>query len=177
MWGFGEPIRDTNSPWASNSGIITSQSHEKIRERMITRIWRGQLNGGCYLIRAKNFGGGKYPYKVTQQGGSWGISTQTFLSFWPLISWGYFPMLAQPGSQRAREPVGSLYRSGFCGTKQVEWGGMTIWRDRQNIEYTFQLILPSSSLYLAGRMIFLKHESDLVLPKLDVLWWLCIVLW
>lgn len=80
-----------------------------------------------------------------------------------------FPRLDPCRSQRAREPVGSPYRSSFCDTKTSGVG----WKDHleiQNIEHTFHLVLPSSNLYLVARMIFLKHESDLVLPHLDVLW-------
>lgn len=38
--------------------------------------------------------------------------------------------------------------------------------------HLFHLVLPSCLLYLAARMIFLKHDSNLVLPQIDVLWWL-----
>lgn len=73
---------------------------------------------GCCLLRAMGFGGGKYPHKVTQQGGNWGINTQAFLSSRPLICC-YFPMLDPTRSQRQGSLLGALI--GQSSMTQNKW--------------------------------------------------------
>lgn len=170
-------FRETNmgytfSPVRATMGIITSQRHERLQvgsdyqnlKRAV--VWKRLPDQSC----------GLWWRDIPSQSDSVGELMRDKYSFlfpanlWSpaALSWCY----TQPEARGPGNLLGP--HIGQTGTHRTGgvWWQEYLKKQTENIQLTFHLVLPSSILYLATRMIFLKHESNLVLPQLDVLWWL-----